>query len=190
MFAFDPSYKAVMGQRARQWTTVHPTQLGVVRELREGRWPTPRPKRRGPPLAGRALTGFVWDDQLRAERAETAHRLTRRVRLPLGDLAPWYRVVRTSRGRAVLLHIGADKPCSLGCARRSSRRHARQHRRHQRACRQRDAQSLPHRNPPPPKRSRTQHAAAQGPRGQDPKAPEATRPRRSRCGQVAASRAA
>jgi hypothetical protein len=45
MFAFDPSEKAVMGQRARQWTAV-PTELGVVREmarcLRElgaGRWP-------------------------------------------------------------------------------------------------------------------------------------------------------
>jgi hypothetical protein len=45
-FAFDPSEKAVMGQRERQWTAVHPTELGVVREmarclgeLREGRWP-------------------------------------------------------------------------------------------------------------------------------------------------------
>jgi hypothetical protein len=48
-----------------------------------------RPKRRGPPLAGRALTLVARDDQLRAERAETAHPLTRRVRLPLGDMAPW-----------------------------------------------------------------------------------------------------
>jgi hypothetical protein len=46
MFAFDPSEKAVMGQRERQWETEAMTEVGVVRsmayclgELREGRWP-------------------------------------------------------------------------------------------------------------------------------------------------------
>jgi hypothetical protein len=43
MFAFDPSERAVMGQRSRQWETEAMTEVGVVRSvaycLREGRWP-------------------------------------------------------------------------------------------------------------------------------------------------------
>ncbi len=46
MFAFDTTEQAVVGKRSREWTAVHPTEVGVVREmarcLRErgaGRWP-------------------------------------------------------------------------------------------------------------------------------------------------------
>ncbi len=46
MFAFDPSEKAVVGKRSREWSAVHPSEVGVIREmarcLRElgaGRWP-------------------------------------------------------------------------------------------------------------------------------------------------------
>jgi hypothetical protein len=46
MHAFDPSERAVDGTRSREWTAVHPKEVGVVRqmayclrELGEGRWP-------------------------------------------------------------------------------------------------------------------------------------------------------
>ena len=46
MFAFDPSETSVEGKRSREWTTVAPSELEVVRsmayclaELGEGRWP-------------------------------------------------------------------------------------------------------------------------------------------------------
>ena len=46
MYAFDPSEKAVVGKRSREWTTVGETEVGCVRsmayclgELKAGRWP-------------------------------------------------------------------------------------------------------------------------------------------------------
>ncbi len=33
MYAFDPSERAVVGVRKREWTAVAPTELGVVREM-------------------------------------------------------------------------------------------------------------------------------------------------------------
>ncbi len=46
MYAFDPSERAVMGKRSREWTAVARTEGAVVREMArclreisEGRWP-------------------------------------------------------------------------------------------------------------------------------------------------------
>jgi hypothetical protein len=33
MYAFDPGEQPKVGQRSRQWTAVHPTEVGVVREM-------------------------------------------------------------------------------------------------------------------------------------------------------------
>ena len=33
MYAFDPSERPVAGHRSREWTAVHPTEVGVVREM-------------------------------------------------------------------------------------------------------------------------------------------------------------
>jgi hypothetical protein len=33
MYAFDPSERAKLGLRSREWTAVHPTEEGVVREM-------------------------------------------------------------------------------------------------------------------------------------------------------------
>lgn len=33
MYAFDPSERPKVGLRSREWTTVHPTEIGVVREM-------------------------------------------------------------------------------------------------------------------------------------------------------------
>jgi hypothetical protein len=33
MYAFDPAERPVMGHRKREWTTVHPTEEGVIRSM-------------------------------------------------------------------------------------------------------------------------------------------------------------
>jgi len=33
MYAFDPSERPKVGLRSREWTTVAPTEVGVVREM-------------------------------------------------------------------------------------------------------------------------------------------------------------